>query len=156
MTKTKVILALATGLGLGLAGSVAQASDWEGAYLGLYGGLNTDTNDGAIGGWAGYNFPLGGDAVAGLEGEGLYVPNTGDFIGSANARLGYALGSSALVFVKGGVAMNDAGDSAWLVGAGGEVAVADGWSVRADVDRYSGFGAGAAFWMGKAGVVYRF
>lgn len=74
-------------------------------------------------------------------------------LGSAAARLGYAVGNG-LVFAKAGVAYaadqhawdvffwdntgaGDAGRFGWLLGAGGEYAVTPTWSVKAEYDWYS-------------------
>ena len=133
-----------------------SAQNWEGPYVGVYGGYLPAPALGLIGGWAGYNFPIGGDAYAGLEVEGLYVPTPARFVGSASGRLAYAVSPDVLIHAKLGLAVNDLGTTAWLAGAGGEVAVGSGWSLRADIDRYQTFGGGGVTWMAKAGVVYNF
>ena len=141
---------------LGVAGSLGLAQDWEGPYAGVFGAYTPSPSLGAIGAWAGYSFPLGDNAYAGVEGDGLYFPTLDRFIASGSGRLAYAVSPDVLIHGKLGLAVNDLGAVGWLAGAGGQVAVGSGWSLRGDVDRYQTFGTGAVTWIAKGGAVYDF
>ena len=147
-----VLLAAVLGLA---APATALAGDWEGAYVGAYGAY-TDGADFGVGALAGYNFGVGSGVYLGPEFDLLYIPSSGVWVGSASARLGYALTPDLLVYGALGVARNSGAVNAWLAGGGFEYMATDSVSLRLGVERYQVFGGGAVDWVGKAGVVWHF
>jgi outer membrane immunogenic protein len=148
---------------------VEPAFSWTGFYLGLNGGygfgrsdfaapLSTgsfDVNGGLVGGTVGYNWQMGA-LVLGLEGDvdwsdirGSVACGPGtcatrnDWLGTARARLGYAMGRF-MPYVTGGAAFGDIKTSVtgfadsnktkagWTVGGGVEANIAGPWSVKAE------------------------
>lgn len=103
----------------------AQAADYRpGAYAGITAGITTGyltnntgdlTTDGVpISGIVGYTFALGGNAVAGIEGElawnnvkgsqtaaGFTIEASSDYTAALKARLGYAAGPALLYLTAG-------------------------------------------------------
>lgn len=148
---TTVLLASA----VALAAPAARAGDWEGPYVGAYGAWVNGTNWGA-GAQAGYNFALGGGAYAGAEADVIRVFGSGVTVGSASARLGYEFAPGVLGYGQLGLAVNNSGTTAWLAGAGGQVAISGPVSLRVGVDRFQAFGGGAAEYVVKGGLVYGF
>lgn len=152
----KSVKSAALASGLALAATVpAQAQGFEGAYAGVYAGMSLNGATVFLGGaQAGYNFAFGGGAIAGVEGDVMVASGTA--FGSASARLGYAIGSNAMLFGSLGLGINDLGATFYQFGGGGEVNVTDNVYVRAEVDRLAPFGPGGPLWVGKLGVGYRF
>lgn len=130
-------------------GVVTVSGNWDGAYLGVFGGYAsgelTDAGTADIDGWlvgfaAGYDVYLADSIVGGIVADIAWNDIadatdtfTSDWNGSLRARLGYDAGAF-LPYVTGGLAFisgNDAtsGDSnthwGWTVGAGVEVAVSE-------------------------------
>ena len=128
-------------------GVVTVSGDWEGAYIGVFGGYAagelTDDATLDIDGWlvgfaAGYDVYLADSIVGGLVADIAWndinsdpAAFSSDWNGSLRARLGYDAGAF-LPYVTGGLAgiSGDAfGDSnvhwGWTVGAGVEVAVSE-------------------------------
>lgn len=126
---------------------------WDGAYIGLHGGYawgngdffdgtgeaSDDFDGGRFGGFVGYNWGFGSNAVVGLEGDLNYDWNkngygavdvgTG-FSGSVRARAGYAMDRALLYAAGGWTATN------FSVEGGGfdESETLHGWTVGAGVD----------------------
>ena len=129
-------------------GVVTVSGDWEGAYIGVFGGYASgELTDGVAGtdidGWlvgfaAGYDLYLADSIVAGVVADIAWNDiNDGanfstDWNGSLRARLGYDAGAF-LPYVTGGFAFTNGDDGVgvtnthwgWTVGAGVEVAVAE-------------------------------
>jgi outer membrane immunogenic protein len=87
------------------APTAASADRWTGAYAGIAAGYallwdtqNAEANGADFGGFAGYNIPIRGPIVAGLEAEYMHIGREfDDFIGvianetfTAKMRIGYA------------------------------------------------------------------
>ena len=109
----------------------APAFDWTGPYAGLTGGYGWGTTDGWKGGaFAGYNFQVSPNWVAGIEGDILGSgQKSNNWDSSVRGRLGYAY-DRYLFYGTGGVAFGDirnAGASktktGWTLGAGIEAAL---------------------------------
>lgn len=153
------------------------ATDWDGPYIGAsvgYGwGTANDTsvtpndstgvNGFSVGGQVGYNFHLGGNVVAGVEGDLNWNDQTGTFTGtsasdamrinwdgSARGRLGVDL-DGILPYAEAGVAFANATDTmagtnysnthtGWTVGGGVEFKVADPLSLNVEY-RYTDYGS---------------
>ena len=151
------------------------ATDWDGPYVGAslgYGwGTLTDSTAGTtgstsgwtVGGQVGYNFHLGGNIVAGAEGDLNWNDQTGTFTGltsgdnsarinwdgSVRGRLGVDL-DGILPYAEAGVAFANVTDSnvdgdfsnthtGWTAGAGVEFKVADPLSLNLEY-RYTDYG----------------
>lgn len=153
------------------------ATDWDGPYIGAsvgYGwGTANDTsvtpsdstgvNGFTVGGQVGYNFHLGSNVVAGVEGDLNWNDQTGTFTGtsasdamrinwdgSARGRLGVDL-DGILPYAEAGVAFANATDTmagtnysnthtGWTVGGGVEFKVADPLSLNVEY-RYTDYGS---------------
>lgn len=155
MKHTVRTLLLASAVGLALP-AAALAGSWEGPYAGLYGAyINTGNWSG--GAQLGYNFDLGNSVYAGPEFDLMYIPSSGNVLGSAAARVGYALTPDLFGYGELGLARNfNTSVNAWMVGGGLEYMVADPVSLKVGVDRYQVLGGGAVNWVAKAGVVWHF
>lgn len=127
-------------------GVVTVSGDWEGAYIGVFGGYAagelTDDETGDIDGWliglaAGYDVYLADSIVGGLVADIAWndINNDAgfstDWNGSFRARLGYDAGAF-LPYVTGGLAFTNGEGGGisnthwgWTVGAGVEVAVSE-------------------------------
>lgn len=132
-------------------GVVTVSGDWEGAYVGIFGGYAagelTDAGAGVdIDGWlvgfaAGYDVYLSDSIVGGIVADIAWndIDDDADFSsdwnGSLRARLGYDAGAF-LPYVTGGLAFINGDDTVttnthwgWTVGAGVEVAVSEQLSI---------------------------
>jgi outer membrane immunogenic protein len=152
-----------------------MSSRWTGFYAGLSGGygmvwdsLEAKANGADYGGFAGYNIPIRGAIVAGLEAEYMHIGRTFDD-GSgvianetftAKARLGYAhdkffayglVGAqhatsdvTSIGTFYGIAGLKEAKDTALVLGLGVDVAVTDRVSIGAEYSRayYSDFDFG--------------
>lgn len=141
--------------GLALAATVpAQAQGFEGAYAGVYGGTALTGTTWMAGVQGGYNFALGDQAIAGVEGD-VFVTHAGVVFASALGRLGFALSSNMLIY--GALGLGAYGAATYYQASGGaEFNVTDNVFLRASVDRFKTFGGGPAEYMGKVGAGYRF
>lgn len=186
------VLALAAGAGHAFADGTSSPG-WSGLYLGVGIGatgasLPVSYSDGthwdgpgAVGvsasGFLGYDFQTSSNWVLGVELDGTWtnLKNT-DFDGTVNAkidwmtaidaRVGYLVDPSTLLYVKGGVAFIDLDipPTAYVApgtgrknltgfqfGVGGETAIAPHWSLRAQAlytgaaESYDAFGFGFGF-----------
>lgn len=134
----------------------AVAQQWEGWNVGAYAGSVVGGRT-VIGAWGGYDYSLGSDLYAGVEGDVMYVPTTGAWLGSVSARLGYSVTPDVLLYGRAGYLTSFSGPSDfWLVGAGADVAVADQVALRLEADRVTRISTGTTDWIVKAGVSYRF
>lgn len=166
-------------------GVVTVSGDWEGAYVGIFGGYAAGelTEDAAgidIDGWlvgfaAGYDVYLSDSIVGGIVADIAWndIDDDADFSsdwnGSLRARLGYDAGAF-LPYVTGGLAFINGDDTVttnthwgWTVGAGVEVAVSEQLSLDlqyrytdyATAD-YSGSDVGAFTHAATVGLNWRF
>ncbi|MBP1849049.1 outer membrane protein [Rhizobium halophytocola] len=148
----------------------SSSFSWKGAYGGVQGGFGmadvtlpgifTETFDGPqVGGFVGYNFDLGNNLIAGIEGDINYMSNErdisgikagSDVIGSVRGRLGYSMDRS-LFFVSGGwsaarINVDAFGEKAdqtfdgWTAGAGVDYALTDKIFTRVEY-RYTDLGS---------------
>jgi outer membrane immunogenic protein len=139
---------------------------WTGFYAGLSGGygmiwdsLEAEANGADLGGFAGYNIPIRGPIVAGLEAEYMHIDRIFDDTSgvsanetfTAKARLGYAhekffayglVGAqhatsdvSSIGRFYGIPGLETAKDTALVLGLGVDVAVTDRISVGAEYSR---------------------
>ncbi len=106
----------------------APAFDWTGPYVGLTGGYGWGTSDGWLGGaFAGYNFQVTPNWVAGIEGDIVGSgKKTNGWDSSLRARLGYAY-DRYLLYGTGGLAFGD-------IKNGGATATRTGWAIGAGVE----------------------
>lgn len=95
--KRLVIAAVATAAAA-LVPAAAQAQSFQGAYAGIQGGYHDFAgSDGAlIGGYLGYNFPVGETFVLGLEGNANLGTNAIDAEYGVNANLGVRVGNGQI------------------------------------------------------------
>lgn len=134
----------------------ATAQQWEGWNVGAYGG-SVIGGRAVIGAWVGYDYSLGNDLYAGVEGDVMYVPSTTAWLGTVSARLGYAVTPDVLAYGRAGyMAVLGGTSDFWLLGAGADIAVADQLALRVEADRVTRIGTGTSDWIVKAGVAYRF
>jgi opacity protein-like surface antigen len=154
-TKTMVLA-----MGLALAATTAQAQSFEGAYAGGY--VTTNLNAGfgtywGVGVQAGYNFSVGTDTYLGVEVDGGAVfaaPTT--YLGTVSGRAGFAVSNDVLLYGSLGGGISGTSLFYWQAGAGAEYNVTESVYLRAGVDRLAPVSAGAALYLGKFGVGYRF
>jgi outer membrane immunogenic protein len=152
-----------------------MSSRWTGFYAGLSGGygmiwdsLDAEANGADYGGFAGYNIPIRGPIVAGLEAEYMHIGRifddgsgvSADETFTAKARLGYAhekffayglIGAQHAVSdvtsigrFYGIPGLEKAKDTTLILGLGVDVAVTDRISVGAEYSRayYTNFDYG--------------
>ncbi len=118
----------------GLFGGLSADALWQ--VSGIVVGVGTDINLANIG---------DNSAVAGAVAGAVGLNSTIDWFGTLHARAGLPLGSSALVYGTAGLAYggistraiggntalsNDTTRIGWMAGAGGELKVSPGWSVK--------------------------
>ncbi|MBV7409572.1 hypothetical protein [Maritimibacter sp. DP1N21-5] len=139
------------------AGTAAQAGDFDGFYLGLYGSGDffTTPNTYGFGGNAGYLYEFAPGGYTGVEAD-VYRPSGGPTTYMGVARMGYDFGSPVMAYASVGAGMDSAGTGKYLLGAGAEYDVGGGFGIRAGVDRYQDFNNGPADYVAKVGVNYRF
>jgi outer membrane immunogenic protein len=153
----------------------AYVSDWAGFYLGVEGGYgwgkvtsanglfdfaDTTTKGGLFGGYAGYNWQYG-SVVVGLEvdfdgadinGTGLAFNGPVTFktneLGSARARLGYAVLPNWLIYGTAGLGVGHTSATflsgvqdgvsqfGWTAGVGVEYKITNSWIARAEYLHY--------------------
>jgi hypothetical protein len=109
--------------------------DFEGFYVGLYGGGATAVQlTGNVGAMAGVNFAITEQIMTGLEFQAGYVGGTtvSSFDALALARLGFMLSPQSMVYAEGGGGWAG-GVASYAFGAGFEMAATDFLGVRADV-----------------------
>jgi outer membrane immunogenic protein len=180
---------------------VTSAYNWTGPYIGISGGEGWGRSDfsaplssgsfktsgGLVGGTLGYNYQIN-QVVLGLEGDaswsdlrgsstcgGLSCQTSNNWLGTARARLGYAV-DRFMPYVTGGAAFGDiktnvAGlgsasttKAGWTAGGGVEAAIAGPWTAKLEylyVDLGRGgsiAGSDASFKTNivRAGLNYRF
>lgn len=109
--------------------------DFEGFYLGVYGGGSTVTEfTGDIGALAGVNFALTESVLAGLEFQAGYVGgatvNTVDAL--ALVRLGLAISPQAMIYASAGTGWAT-GALSYAFGGGAEFAATDFLGIRGDI-----------------------
>lgn len=138
-------------------GYVAASGDWDGVFVGVFGGYAAGTLSGPtdidVDGWllgvnAGVNFTLTDSIVAGIVGDLAWSDVSGagpefNWFGSARGRVGFD-GGAFLPYLTAGLAFAhedfyDVTSVGWTVGAGVEFAVTDDVSVDL-LYRYSDFG----------------
>ncbi|WP_298491683.1 outer membrane beta-barrel protein [uncultured Maritimibacter sp.] len=139
------------------AGAAAQAGEFDGFYLGLYGSgdFQTNPNTYGFGGNAGYMYEFTPGGYAGVEAD-VYRPNGGPTTYMGVARMGYDFGTNFMPYASVGAGADSNGTGKFLLGAGAEYAVGGGVGLRAGVDRYQDFNNGPADYVAKIGVNYRF
>lgn len=151
----QILKRLVLSAAVGLMAPVAQAADWEGAYIGGYGAVVNGSSFFA-GAQAGYNFSLGGGAYGGVEVDGMTNTAFSSWVGTVQGRLGYELAPDLLLYGQLGAGPSSGGSNWWLAGAGAQYAFVDNLSLRIGVDRYQIIGGGTVNWAVKAGLVYGF
>ncbi|HEY8596524.1 MAG TPA: hypothetical protein VIL84_14895 [Devosiaceae bacterium] len=118
--------------------SSTSAANWDGLYMGLYGGGLWSSGGGstaaALGGIVGVNTTLGSGAVAGVEGQLGVITNgsASDFEGYLLGRLGVLLSNDAMLYGTAGFGSLES-NGVFAVGGGLEMAVNSYMSVRGEV-----------------------
>lgn len=136
----------------------AQAQNWNGAYVGAFGGSGFDGSDTIYGLWGGYNARLQ-DFVLGAEVEAYAYGGT-ESDGFVKVRAGYVANDSILVYgsLGSGACMSCGGLSLWLGGVGVEFATGSPATLRLEFDKENTTGSplssGPSFV--KAGVNWNF
>src|SRR5262245_59671316 len=96
--------------------------DWEGAYVGVFGGYNFDFGVGQIGGELGYNFLGSENFLLGVEASGaFYLDGSNDTELFIRGKAGYAADQVA-IYALAGVGTYDFTTPLYDIGAGVEFA----------------------------------
>lgn len=136
--------------------------DWNGFYLGVLGGIYTETGSNGITASkiAGFNF-TNGHVLFGAEAEALYMWNYAGVPGNnypgfgGRGRLGILAGDSALLYATAGFfSFGGGGGQGPTAGAGAEFAFSDNLVGRADFQAI--FGPVSTAYFGRAGLVWVF
>lgn len=165
---TTVIKAAAIVAAAMIGTSARAQSAFDGFYLGAF--IQNDFQrpapalDGAVGVWAGYNFPISNGLFIGAEVEGQYdwitsvVTPTGSAVsGFLNARAGQMLASDFLLYAKAGAGFMSTGVGfVYNFGVGGEYALSDKYMIRGEVMRVTGVSMNRSRTDFKLGVGYSF
>lgn len=163
---SKVFLRAAVAATLALSAGSAQAGEFDGAYVGVTGaaGINAPAvPDYEIGAFAGYNFDMSGEMVAGGEVDAAYNANSlwgpNATTVKANGRLGYEVTDNVMVYGKAGLGYTTGGPDSvvWSLGAGTDIKVMDNVLLRAEGERVDPTTAGMTTqYNGKIGIGYSF
>lgn len=155
----RVASALAAALSLATVGA-AGAQDLDGGYVGIYGAGVTGTgllDDGmAAGAYGGYRFEVTGNTYLGAEADILVPSGTSDAVAAGFGTLGYEFLPDTLVYGRAGLAVDTASNGFWVAGAGLDVGVGNGISLRFGGDRYDGLNGATEDWVAKAGIALSF
>jgi opacity protein-like surface antigen len=106
-----------------------SSTDWNGAYLGLFGSGQVDSIYG-LGADLGVNVLLGSNLLAGAEASVQWL-NNDSWQGQVNGKLGFAVDNYAF-YGLAGVGNNDQTDLYTPVGIGAEVKLTQDFSLKAE------------------------
>lgn len=149
---------------------VDNGFDWEGAYVGVEGGVNyfdSEYNYPAVGGFVGINFLVSESILLGLEASLGVITDDSDVWGElfAFGRAGVLVTPDVLLYGIGGVGyewyIEDPDyytEPAYQLGGGIELAVADSVTVRGQLTGYGYFNGDDLFEAARAtvGVAFHF
>lgn len=163
---THLVLRAALAASIVLAAGAASAGDFDGAYAGVNAsaGVNAPAiPDYEFGAFAGYNFGLSNDLVAGGEADVAYNANSlwgpDALTAKANARAGYVVTNEVMLYGKAGLGYTTGGPGSmvWSLGAGADIQVMDNVLLRAEAERVDPTTVGMLTqYNGKIGVGYNF
>jgi outer membrane immunogenic protein len=111
----------------------SSSFDWEGAYVGVFGGYYWNFGDAVIGGELGYNFLATENFLLGIEASGLfYLDGTNDFELYVHGKAGFVVDNVA-IYAIGGVGTFEFATPLYDIGAGIEVAVTENVTINGQV-----------------------
>jgi opacity protein-like surface antigen len=134
----------------------ASGFDWEGAYIGVFGGYNFDFAAAQIGGELGYNFLASENFLLGVEASGLfYLDGSNDHELFLRGKAGFVADQVA-IYALAGVGEYDFTTPLYDIGAGVEFAVADNITLNAEVFGRNQWGAAPTVLNVEAGLRFHF
>jgi len=132
--------------------STAQAGDFNGTYVGVFGRDNfggPSMGDLGFGAYAGYNggisgMMLGVEASVDYDNNPVWAGSASALTTQVDARVGAQATEDLLLFAKAGMGYTTGGSGSfvWDAGLGGDYMISDGISVRGELDRVDPTSAG--------------
>jgi opacity protein-like surface antigen len=106
--------------------------DWEGAYIGVFGGYAITFGEPIFGGELGYNFLPAENFLLGIEGSVLIYPFDGDHEAFLRGKAGFVADQVA-IYGLAGIGEYNFTTPLYDLGAGVEFAVADNITINGEV-----------------------